>query len=64
MSFIVDLDRDTCGSNPIDALIPDNNIIFKISKKNPYFQVIVDNFKVIIIKEEGDEVYFKIHSSG
>ncbi|GAA5419559.1 hypothetical protein Stok01_01521 [Sulfurisphaera tokodaii] len=64
MNFIVDLDKDICSSNVIDALFPNENIIYKISKNNPYFQYIKNNFKIEIIRDEGDAVYFKILSTG
>ena len=64
MSFIVDLDKDTCGSDVKEALIPNEKIIFKISRKNPYFEYIKSNYKIIIIKDEGDVIYFKISSIG
>lgn len=64
MSFIVDLDKDVCGSDLIDALFPSEDIIYKISKSNPYFQDIKNEFKIEIIRDEGDIVYFKILSTG
>ncbi|BFH73608.1 hypothetical protein SJAV_15520 [Sulfurisphaera javensis] len=64
MSFIVDLDKDICGSDVIDALFPNERIIYKISKNNPFFQYIKENFKINIIKDEGDIIYFKILSTG
>ncbi|MBB5252871.1 hypothetical protein D1869_02545 [Sulfurisphaera ohwakuensis] len=64
MSFIVDLDKEICGSNVIDALFPNEHIIYKISKNNPYFQCVKNNFKIEIIKDEGDVVYFKILTTG
>ena len=64
MSFIVDLDKDTCGSDIKDALIPSEKIVFKISKKNPYFDYIRSTYKIVIIKDEGDIVFFKISSFG
>jgi len=64
MSFIVDLDNDTCSSDIKDALIPDKNIVFKISKTNPYFEYIRSTYKIVIIKDEGDIIFFKISSFG
>jgi len=64
MSFIVDLDKDTCGSDFKDALIPDKNIIFKISKTNPYLEYIRSTYKIVIVKDEGDIIFFQISSFG
>jgi len=64
MSFIVDLDKDICGSDFKDVLIPDKNIIFKISKTNPYLEYIRSTYKIVIVKEEGDIIFFQISSFG
>lgn len=64
MSFIVDLDKDTCNSDPTEALIPNKKVIFKISRKNPYFEYIKTNYIINVIKDEGDVIYFQISSFG
>jgi len=64
MSFIVDLDKEVCSSDIKDALIPNEKIVFKISRKNPYFEYIKSNYRIVIVKDKGDVVYFKISSIG
>lgn len=63
MSSIIDLDKDTCGSDVIEAVETSKSLIFKISKTNPYFEEITRKYKIEIIKDEGDVVYFRVTSS-
>mgnify|MGYP001772623115 CR=1 FL=1 len=71
MSFIINLDKDTCGSDIIEALEylkQRKDIVFAISTSNPYYDEIIKRYKIEIVKREdkgGSEViYFKILSSG
>ncbi len=63
MSSIIDLDSDTCSSDPIEAVNYLKQAIFKISKKNPVYPDIV-KMGIEVIKDEGDQIYFKIRNSG
>ncbi|BDB98869.1 hypothetical protein [Saccharolobus caldissimus] len=64
---IIDLESYTCSSDPIEAiehLRGKNNIVFKISNKNPYFSIIINKYEIDIIKQEGDIIYFMIRLNG
>lgn len=64
MSSIIDLDKDTCSSDVIEAL--NNyfrNVIFKINKNSAYFEEIINKYKIEIIRDEGDVIYFRVISS-
>ncbi|BBG25251.1 hypothetical protein [Sulfuracidifex tepidarius] len=64
MSSIIDLDSDTCSSDPIEAInYLKEQVIFKISKRNPLYHDIV-NMGIEVVKDDGDQIYFKIKSSG
>ncbi|QGA53551.1 hypothetical protein GFS03_02555 [Sulfolobus sp. E5-1-F] len=63
----IDLDSYTCSSDPLEAieyLLNNNNIMFKINLTNPYFEIIKHKYIIKIIKQEGDTIYFIIHSGG
>jgi len=71
MSFIINLNNDTCGYDIIEALEylkQRKNLIFVISTSNPYYYEIIKKYRIEIVKKEyegGSEViYFKILSSG
>ncbi len=71
MSFIINLNNDTCGYDIIEALEylkQRRNLIFVISTSNPYYNEIIKRYRIEIVKKEyegGSEViYFKILSSG
>ncbi|AWR96637.1 hypothetical protein DFR86_03090 [Acidianus sulfidivorans JP7] len=61
MTFILNLDSNECSFDPIEAIeYVKREAIFKINKNNPYFKDIADKYNIQIIKEEDDEVYFKV----
>ncbi|AHC51275.1 hypothetical protein SUSAZ_04300 [Sulfolobus acidocaldarius SUSAZ] len=65
MSSIVDLDNATCSSDIIEALgYYSLDIIYRISRKNPYFKSVMEKYKIEIIREEGNKIYFRIRSTG
>jgi hypothetical protein len=64
MSSIIDLDKDTCSPDVIEAL--NNyfrNVIYKINKNSAYFEEIINKYKIEIIRDEGDVIYFRVISS-
>ncbi|WP_338603529.1 hypothetical protein V6M85_04495 [Sulfolobus tengchongensis] len=66
-SIMIDLDSYTCSSDPteaVDYLLLNKNVIFKINAKNPYFEEIKTRYRINITRQEGDTIYFTIHSDG
>ncbi|BCU69538.1 hypothetical protein [Stygiolobus caldivivus] len=63
MSFIVDLDKDTCGNDVIEALGNFSlGVVYKISKDNPYLEEVLKKYKIEVVREEGDVIYFQVIS--
>jgi hypothetical protein len=62
MSSIVDLDSDTCSSDVLEA-VRYVKTTFKISRSNPYFLDVM-KMNVEVIKDDGEQVYFRIKPSG
>lgn len=61
MDFILNLESSECSFDPIEAIEHVRQIaVFKIAKKNPYLQEIVSRYKIKIIKEEDDAIYFRV----
>ena len=58
-NIIIDLDSVTCSSEPEEAIgFSETGTIFKVSKDNPFLELLRARRDVRLLKDEGDVIYF------